>query len=281
MKPGIHKNLNFADYLKIDAFSASLVGPILRSVRHMEQYRLDGVSSDQVTMGSLVDCLVLEPDKFADYFQMTPEYYENAKKEKKPWDLRSSTCRAMKAQIEATGRRIVTAADLDTANKIKENIYQHKTAREFLIDSESQVSLVWDDPETGVRCKGRIDIMCDGSICDLKTTYDASPSGFSRHMVKFNYHCQAALYVAGWAALNAGEMLLYNFVVVETNAPYCVATYSLGEDSLLAGEFVYRKALKKYQDYKDTGVALGYSEFLEPIDIPVWASAKILEQGEV
>ena len=281
MKPGIYQNLPFNDYLKIDAFSSSMIGPILRSPKHLQQYLADGVTSSQITTGSLVDCLLLEPDKFAEYFQMTPEYYVNAKKDQKPWDLRSSTCREMKKQIEATGRELVSVQDMDVANKIKDEILAHKTARELLIDAQTQVSMVWEDPETGILCKGRIDIKNEDSIGDLKTTFDASPGAFSRHVYKFNYHCQAALYIAGWAALNAGEMLPYNFIVGETNPPYTAATYVLGEDSLMAGEYVYKEALKRYQDYKESDVVLGYSEFLEPVDIPLWASAKILEQGEV
>lgn len=281
MTPGIYENLPFADYLEIDAFSSSMIGPILRSPKHLEQFLKDGIDSDQVTMGALVDCLVLEEEKYPQYFQTTPEIYTNAKGEKKPWDLRSSTCRTMKRQIEDTGRRVITQNDLSVANQIKEEIYRHTSARELLVNCQSQISMVWEDVDTGILCKGRIDVLNEDSLADLKTTHDGSPGGFSRHLNKYHYHCQASFYVAGWAALNAGEMLPFHFIVAETAPPYCVATYIIGEDSLMAGDYICKQALKRYQDYKESDTVLGYSEFIEPVDIPVWASAKILEQGDL
>ena len=85
---------------------------------------------------------------------------------------------------------------------------------------------------------------------------------------------------SGYAALTGNVQLPYNIIAVETEAPFCVATYVIEPDTLLIGRCIYKKALKKYAECKKLNAWPGYSDFLEPIDVPAWAIKKGLEDVE-
>ncbi len=91
----------------------------------------------------------------------------------------------------------------------------------------------WQDLTSGMRCKAKIDKVCDnGLILDIKTATDLAGFSWSAH--KYGYERQAAHYLAGaWEALGLdGPFLL---VVVQSVPPHEVRVMVFGEDELAAG----------------------------------------------
>ena len=82
----------------------------------------------------------------------------------------------------------------------------------------TEVSFFWDDPETGVACKGRIDRMRRQHnrawILDLKSTDDASKPAFTRSVVNYAYHRQADWYETGFAQASGLDVSPMLFVVI-------------------------------------------------------------------
>jgi hypothetical protein len=105
-------------------------------------------------------------------------------------------------------REIVTEDWLTTAIGMVGAIAQNEFASQLLNGrGMTEVSLVWDDPDTDIRCKCRVDkltrIKSAGetsvTLTDLKTTRDASQ--FEKAIANFAYHRQAAFYADGAAAV--------------------------------------------------------------------------------
>jgi exodeoxyribonuclease VIII len=281
IEPGIYFDVPCDEYRRWPAFAQSGIKHVLRSPKHYMAYVLGeaDAKSKAMILGSLIDCLVLEPLLFSKYFAMQPATYESKKDGVKPWNANSLTCKKIKHDIEDSGKQIITEIDFQKAKQIAEAVNTHVSASEIIAKTKKQVSLVWQDSDTGVLCKGRLDMMCDEHLDDLKSTMDACPAGFSRSIESFGYHIQGAFYSDGYAALTGNVQLPYNIIAAETESPFCVATYALEPDTLLIGRAIYKKALKKYKECKDLNNWPGYSDFIEPIDVPPWAIKKGLEDA--
>ena len=188
-------------------------------------------STWEMKIGTLVDLAILSPLDFAKY-QALPE---GVKKDSwKYEDLRARFGEECLVK-EADYSRIVGMAAA---------VLRHPAASVLLNHAAStpQISLVWDDPTTGARCKGRPDLFLEGFgpaglniVVDLKTTHDGSPGAFFRSVFEFGYYRQLAYYKRGFEALGkrVDQCLL---LVVESSAPYCVAVYQLINEVLLAGD---------------------------------------------
>jgi hypothetical protein len=273
MKPGIYYNMPAEDYFKIPAFSKSQIHATMKSARHLKHYlETQHEPSDAKTLGSFVDAMILEPSEINN-FAVNPEGI----------DRRTKAGKEAYAVFleESEGKEIITQSMYDYAQFIAKSVKEHKAAIN-LIEGKKQVAVVWIDEATGVLCKGRYDVLNKGNITDLKTTRDASIKAFSRDLVNYGYHQQAAMYLDAWAALNGGEVLKWNFVCVENKAPYCTAVYELDEEAIECGRIRYHIALKRYARYlkDDPDFLQGYSMCIEPISIPSWEIELAFKEGD-
>jgi len=276
MKPGIYFDLPFEEYLKLPYLSKSLVSAVLKSPAHARAEMEKGKDSRSMRLGSYLDDLLLSGD--TDKYVAEPEFYITDKGEKKPFTLRSPACRKIKERMEAEGKVVLKREDFEKAEMMKRALSESPTAKE-LLSGKKQVTLIWDDPETGCRLKGRIDVLNNDNITDLKTTQDASPDAFRYTMHRFSYHVQAAMYIDGWEILT-GEMLPFNFVVVETEAPYGVKCYSIREDSIMLGRMRYKEAARIWRECEEAGDWPSYQDGIELIDVPAWALKPVIEGEE-
>ena len=120
--------------------------------------------------------------------------------------------------------------------------------------------------------------MSQSVLIDLKTTVDASMTGFSRSIEKFGYHISAAMYLDG---CNQCAPLLeecctsrfksFAFIVVENTAPYLSAVYELSPDSLMLGKALYQTCmLRRHRAIETERYGYPHDE-IRPIDVPGYA----------
>ena len=282
-KPGIYPNIPRAEYDSWDAFNNSGVRHILRSPKHYMHWLMSeepDEPSDALRFGGLLDTLLLTPDLLDSRYRVFPETAKDAKGVEKPWSMQLKECREYASNLAAQGLVGIKSDEFAEAMAILQSIRSHRSAQEILEKSKPQVGLVWIDTDFRVLCKGLIDLLSDEAITDLKTTEDAGAK-FSRSVNNFGYHIQGAFYSDGYAANTQNVQLPYQFIAAEKDAPYCVAMYALEPDSLLTGRQIYKKALKIYAQCKAEHKWPGYSEYVEPLEIPAYAIAKVLEEGVI
>ena len=281
MEPGIYYGVSKADYFAIDAFHFSGIWRLLKSPAHYK-YFLEHPEppSDAMILGNLVDTLLLEPDLYGDRYAVLPETYVDKKTgEVKAWTMKAAVCKEEKAALETSGKTLIKFDMLATANSMIEQIKTHAEIMRVIEESKKQVCVIWIDTDTGVKCKGLLDLLSPEGITDLKTTPDASAKAFSSKINSFLYHVQGAMYSDGVTANSDGIILPYQFIPVETEPPHCPAIYQLEENSLLTGREIYKHALKIYKDCVENNSWPGYSQFIETINIPAYAINKVLEEG--
>lgn len=268
VEDGIYYNVPHEEYRKWDCFSYSMVRATLVSQKELDYYINTPVKeSDQMLFGNLLEMILLEPDLFDSTYVVAPVHFLTPTgrvkdtKESRPWvELQKSK-----------GLQIITPDIYNSVHEAKKGVLSNTEAFNSLQDCKTQVSIVWTHESTGVQCKGRIDILREDEIIDLKTTDSIDQLKWSKKIHDFKYHVQAAMYCDGYQKLTKGAMLPYNFIVAQNRGPYDCVFNELDEQAIITGRCIYEQALAKYKAYQSSEIITGYSNVREPINVPLWA----------
>lgn len=236
------------DYFDIEALSASGAKELLRSPAHYRHWK-DTAKEPTPAMifGTLVHALILEPDRSLSSVVSVKQHSWVTKEGKAERDM-----------LQALGLPIVSQQDADRAQRVRDAVLTHSGAAELLAGATCEKNYQWTGYTAGVACKGGIDAVGPAGIVDIKTTIDASPEGFARRIRSLNYHLQAAHYIDGVSSVDR-VMHGFNFVAVETFAPYAVACYQLDHNALQAGYATMDRLASVYARCLATGDWPAYS----------------------
>lgn len=219
-------------------------------------------------LGTAIHAAVLEPEVFASVYLPMPKLDRRTKDGKALYE-------ALQIEAAEKGKLLIGADDFTACQSIAEVVRSHPAAKVLFAQGMAEQSIYWTDEETGVLCKCRPDWL--GKVClDVKSTDDASPDGFRRSILKWNYHTQAAWYLDGIEAATGNRPGAFVFAAFEKKAPYAAAFYYADDAMIEAGRAQYRKALRTYADCVARNEWPGYSNQIEMISLPVWAQ----QQGE-
>lgn len=179
--------------------------------------------------------------------------------------------KAEKARAIKAGIELFSPGDWRDLCGMAESVRHHPAAIMILAEGEAEVSLLWHDPETGLRCKGRIDWLAPGLPVDVKTTKDSSPDSFAKSVASLRYHVQQAHYRAGLEALGIPSDG-FVFIAVEKSEPWPVGCYVLTEAAELVGYRLRRRAMLAWKSCTETGVWPAWrSPKIELLTLPGWA----------
>lgn len=272
-EPGIYENVPFATYLAWDALSNSRMSAIAKSPLHFSEYEPPS-GTTALRLGSLAHCGVLEPLSVAKRYAVMPDYHLDGENTTANGTQSTSVATNYVKDKQAEFRRvncdkeIVSEADYEAMAGIVHALRRDRQTWELLSgEGPIELSLVWDDPATGIRCKARIDKVTGNRMADLKTTGNIFK--FQRSIVDYAYHRQMAHYQRGYAVLT-GELLEPWLVPVESSKPHVVMAAPLGDDTLALGERKLDEALATIAECKASGVWPG-PEPPSAWDVPEWA----------
>jgi len=229
--------------------------------------------SKQLSLGTYVHEKILEPDKFQEKYAVLPENIRNDKRLK-----------AYKEFVEDyPDKEIISHSDYNEVFEIEGNIKKHTKANELLFNPENkyEVAIYWTDQETGVKCKGKIDILNKEGILDLKTTADASPEKFAKAIHNYGYNISMPFYRMGLATLTdetpKDSLIPLIFVVTETVSPFCVEVYKMLEMDIEQSFRLINKLLNDYKKIKETGIYHNYTKKNEIVELELnsWDKKRI------
>jgi hypothetical protein len=180
-----------------------------------------------------------------------------------------------KAQFESdtAGKEVLIIDEYASILNIRDAVMAHKAASKLLNEAgESELSLVWEDKQTGVPMKGRLDkLLTTSRIIDLKTCESANPKDFEKSIFNYGYYLQAAVYTEAFKVNYGIEPLPFTFIAVENKPPYGVAVYELDEQALVLGQQVMRQCINLYKECKEFNDWPSYSQEVQTISVPKWA----------
>ena len=233
MSTTVMHNQSATDYHAAPGASASRLKLLKRSAAHMK-YDMDNPQEPTQAMiiGSATHSAILEPVLFAKEWGRLPE-----------GDGRSKAVKEAKAEliVQFGVGQILKPDVYDNILAMRDSVLDNALALDLLDGADTEVSHYWAEryirgiKPLEVDCKARIDAlpredsMWNHCVVDIKTTANASPEEFRRSCFNFGYHIQAAHY------LTAADRDRFIFIVVERDAPHCVAIYELDDDALELG----------------------------------------------
>jgi len=247
-------------YDAIDAINYSSLKNLAKSPKHYQHYLTHGrAETAAMFRGTAAHIAILEPERFV----MEYAVFYGPRKAGKEW----------KAFQEANkSKTLIKSTEFAKALAMRDSVRDDPNASGYLANGSPEVTLVWVDPDTQLKLKGRVDFLRnDRVISDVKTTRDATPLWFSRDVAKLQYHVQAAMYSDGVEVIT-GDRARYVVIAVEAAAPHDTVTYDLPEPVLGPGRDEYRRLLRLLIECRETrrwpGIGNGFEVALT---LPVWA----------
>lgn len=269
-EPGIYEDIAAEDYFSWQAVNNSSLSYAARSMLHY-RYAPEQQPTAAMWFGTLCHSGVLEPEALHARYEIIPDLINS--RTGQPFGLTTQKYLDYIEENKAKyGREVATKTDFTNMLRMVQAIYSNDFARKYLCPrGKSEVCIVWDDPESGVRCKARCD-KWDGisTICDLKTTQDASQ--FHKAIANYSYHRQAAFYADGMHALT-GTPHSFAIVCIEKSEPYGCRGAFMGQAAMAQGRREYKRLLLQLAEARRSDVWPGYTD-PEEWTLPAWAAER-------
>lgn len=258
-------SISFEDYQKAPGINQSGLKEILRSPAHYQaSLKAEPKDTEAMRFGRIFHTAILEPQLFRERHVIEPKFDRRTKQGKLDFDVWKSGLRSDAILIPSLWEEPLLA--------MIDKVLSHKLVSDLLPGSLREVSLFWDDIETGERCKARYDLVtADGVIVDFKTTLDARPYAFAREIWNREYHVQVSHYCNGAHVSQVGRGDQFIFIAIEKNPPYELAVYPAGLRTFSIGDHYRSQAMHTYSRCKKENRWPGYNEEAFPLDVPAWA----------
>ena len=254
--------MTMTDYHAHEAVGSNSLKRVLRSPAHYK-YAIDNPDdpTPAKVFGQHCHEAILEPELFVKNTVVMPKFSGTGSQAKKDAWL-----------MENHGKRIVKAEDMADIMLMIEAVKKNKTAKALLAGGASEESYLDVCPETGLKRKVRPDFLKDGHIIvDVKTTTDANHKEFEKDIANFGYHISAAYYLDVVGSVLGKKFSQSIIIAIEKTPPYGISIHLLDEDTIAAGRFLYKKALRTLAECMAKNQFPGYPDRMLPSRIPQWA----------
>jgi len=153
-----------------------------------------------------------------------------------------------------------------------EVVMRHPRARALLTcEGQAELAGFIQDAGTGIWLRGKFDRLIEAGVVDYKTTADASPSAFTRSVLKYGYHIQDAMYRRLARELIGPECDRMFFIPQDKEPPYLTAVVELDDDFRAIGDYELDRAIRLFSDCHASGSWAGYGDDLITLSPPRWA----------
>lgn len=282
-EPGIYRDIEMGDYLRIPYMSASKLEQLRRSPLHyLHSLRAPHKTTHALERGTALHLAILEPQLFDGRYVVLGQC-EGVTQKKERCSKQGSVYRdgaaycgthAPKGLAFPEDVEVISQADYDAVLGMRSAIMDHPRARTlFEGRGEFEVTIIFDDPTTGVRCKVRPDRLIEraGMLVDIKTTFNAAPSDFANQAERLGYFRKLAFYRRGmWAV--SWPYKASAVVAPESAAPHDVVCYLVEESDLDGADAEVIRLLRVFDSCVQTNTWEGYAAEFQTLRRPAWAN---------
>jgi hypothetical protein len=184
--------------------------------------------------------------------------------------LAQNAGKAFRAQAEGEGKMLIRHSEWAKAQAMAAMMAAIPRFRAAFSVGRPEVTLVWQDEETGVWCRCRPDFLVDDvtHLPELKTCRSAAQSAFERAIDEYGYHIKAAHIMEGCRVLGLGEPKTFTHYVVESEPPHCWAIHTLPRETIEFAEVQRRAALRTFARCLERNDWPGYPEHVQETGLP-------------
>jgi exodeoxyribonuclease VIII len=235
-KPGVYHNISFPDYRKIDAVNSSY----LKRLDHCPAYaKVEPPDTPATIFGRAFHTAILEPSLFYDQYVVAPTVDKRTTAGKNTW-----------ADFQAAnlGKVLLKEEEASRIMDMIEAVRAHPTARELLKEGSSEVTVVWQDKETGLLCKARFDHLPDDgdkrTIIDVKTADNVESHVYRNAAVNYGYYLSASMYIEGARIALGHEFDIMAHIAVEKEPPSRTEVYIFDDSFIDYGRNEFHRLLR-------------------------------------
>lgn len=285
---GIVPGMSLADYLAVDALSASDLKLLARSPWHYRN-RVPVDQTPAMLRGTLAHCALLEPDAMAGRYVVVPEDAPR-KPSRLQWEAKKPSPESRAAMDwwrdfidnRSIGRQIVSFEDYELCKAQLAAVAREPELAKILRTGIGEVSVFWVDQKTGIYCKARPDWLDLSGVdplspLDLKTCADESKVGFGRAAARLRYDLQAAHYTAGIEAVTNRPVEKFVFGAVTSQYPVLAVPYVLTDEIRDQGRDERRELMERLAWCRRENEWPAYGSGIQLLDFPAYAK----QGGEV
>lgn len=234
--------------------------------RYLDPARLPDEPTAAMRLGTAVHHAILEPDEFSRRYKVLPELNLRATADKMKFQ-------ELQQNAIANNWTLVSAEDYALCKSIRDSVRRHPAAIKLLASGSAEQTFYATDPITRAKTKIRPDWLSDlDLIVDVKTTEDASPTGFAKSVFNFRYHVQAPFYLDNYNYATGHQMRGFIFIAVEKKPPYAVAVYHVPTEMLELGRRTYLENLQTYVECLASDNWPAYGDNVQTLQLPAWAT---------
>jgi exodeoxyribonuclease VIII len=274
-------DLPFDDYLKLDGVSQSGLKNLDKCPKYYQYEKDNHSETTAMEFGSALHSFVLERKNFEDEYFIADE--DIKVKRGKKWDAAVDFAESRNIKV-LLNKDYLAICEMEKS--LSSNLFFAKTNK-----ADKEASIFWNDNDTGVNCKGRIDGIIKPQnkddaliLFDLKTTRDCGKHEFRKQFFNLKYYLQAAFYMDGYKEITGITPSYFVIFAIEKKEPFLTANYSIHYDSpvIEAGRKEYKKLLNKYGEcVKNNNFDVGLENDLDIIEVmPAWYNYKQEEEEE-
>lgn len=259
---GIHK-LTVPEYDALPRIrSTGLKTIINKSPKHYRHEEMNKKPPNAgMMLGTATHAALVEPDVYQRDVVVSP--------------LKSKKSDAWEAFVlRHPGKLPIIEKDAEVIDNVVRETLSDPYASRFLV-GQPEMSILWTDPITGIECKARADLLDESNpknpiIAGFKTTRELGPV-FDRQIDSFLYQLSWAFYRWGYYCVRGVWPNMIE-IVSETQPPFDVAVYSIGEEAIEAGTILYQQALSMIAECRSTGRWPGFGgKGVIPLKLKPWA----------
>jgi len=242
--------------------------------------------SNAMLFGSAYHCFVLEPTKFKEQYYVFDDHsiYEvligegfkspRQTKQYKEW---------LESEMRLVGdRKSISKDDFEKITAMRERLMRHPYARMLLNNGINEQGYTGEiETEAGnIRVKFKPDHLNEKKrlIVDLKTTFDASVDGFTRHSADLNCHIQAAFYSDLMEKMTGDDRgWSFFFIAQEKKKPFAFNIFEASPQFISQGRYEYEMLLQLYSYCTKNNYWPGYQVWcqnkygIQELKLPAWA----------
>jgi hypothetical protein len=282
---GVYPNIEFEEYKQIKAFNQSGLSNIFDCPARYFFDKHNKKDTPSTRFGRMLHTAVMESEAFDTRYTVMPDFAEQLKgtinpKNGLPYtNIRNTNnykSLVEKFNAENSDKEIIEF-DSYTNMLMLQKMLLLKPETNWLFDyklQQRELTLVWTDSATGLKCKARIDmLLCRTAsfdngfyICDVKKTLSSNPFKFTNSIEAYGYHIQAAHYLAGAEALGIIESDCdFIHITFEEEAPHLIGCFKMDKATIEAGRQELRKGMEIYKKCLDENTWPGYPDGIKDI----------------
>jgi hypothetical protein len=286
LKQGLYNMTNREYHFGIGAFaeSKSSLSNLLDSARkyryekdNPEHLDVFDLKSKKFNDGTAFHTFFLEPDKFKSTVSIIPEFSGKGSKTKR----KEYKQKVLDKKLTPISSDVFTMLhDIDTLLHSGE----HEEARKIIEDPKRLVetSGFWEDPNTGLWLKFRLDLLSGNSIIwDLKK--HTSLISFRNQASYLHYDLQAFMTLMGISIITGVEHHKFGFIVFHAQEPpYDIEVVEADNDFLTSGQDKFYKCLGRLKDCAETDKWPGkYPDEVGLLSPPKWRLNQLMLEGKI